>query len=834
MKISPALALAVFLINSAYADVMRIDRSQVNERVDSKYIIIKGPIKTICLDFNNGVKPILNVKNCTYIESARLKNNGSICYKKPNDKRRCYGTRLLDNNMIASGADLRPILIFDSKSKLINAASNLKINTKALSLFNQADILYKNKQHYKAVKLMRKSADLGFSRAQNTYAKALEKGIGIDIDLDQALIWYKKAAEKGLLRAQFNLGKLHQKISKGHLESSKISKEHLESSIKWLKKAAKLGYAKAKDYLANIKIPETIVVNKLEYKNGIAYAIGENKGFSGTYITKHSNGKNKLKINFINGFKDGPSTSWHYNGQKKSLVYYKKNKKEGFETRWHYQGQKAEETNYAHGIKNGLSTEWYENGKKNRETNFVNGKGNRTQWNKLGKKRWAGYVDSSGHIIGTDKNNRPKSLEKKSRGLISTFIGPNSIKTTVYRGGSVAEGTETVFNKRTKPTRYNEKDKDYARYKSRLIEKPIITKLHNNEFVLHPYLERKYSDEFLRAKKLSNSKNKDEKSQGFTELRELARAGMQSAYIVLIFNDNAINNLKGGLVGNLFSPSFIKRLDITIPSNVSEEVDSNPNQLPDQHELFRKFLIVSQKKYQHYNWFVRRGSDEILPLAYKVFTKLGQPDELAELQIVMRATQEELTPIRKYLNSDKDIIENVEKLAKNGDTLAIAILMEIYHPTNNTIKFLTKLVEKNDKKAEFYARLALKKMPEEEKSARRIAYSILEDLKVEDFRIEVQKYKYIESAAKKMAEREVYNQGKYCTVALLEKNQKKRTVYRYDSTDKCLEKIKEVGENGNLNQGRFKNGNNPLIFWGPQGTYEGTKSLMKNHKPLNK
>ena len=145
MKISPALALAVFLINSAYADVMRIDRSQVNERVDSKYIIIKGPIKTICLDFNNGVKPILNVKNCTYIESARLKSNGSICYKKPNDKRRCYGTRLLDNNMIASGADLRPILIFDSKSKLINAASNLKINTKALSLFNQADILYKNK-----------------------------------------------------------------------------------------------------------------------------------------------------------------------------------------------------------------------------------------------------------------------------------------------------------------------------------------------------------------------------------------------------------------------------------------------------------------------------------------------------------------------------------------------------------------------------------------------------------------------------------------------------------------------------------------------------------------
>ena len=63
MKKLLTILLTLFLFSSAYADVMRIDRSQVNERVDSKYIIIKGPIKTICLDFNNGVKPILNVKN---------------------------------------------------------------------------------------------------------------------------------------------------------------------------------------------------------------------------------------------------------------------------------------------------------------------------------------------------------------------------------------------------------------------------------------------------------------------------------------------------------------------------------------------------------------------------------------------------------------------------------------------------------------------------------------------------------------------------------------------------------------------------------------------------
>ena len=68
----------------------------------------------------------------------------------------------------------------------------------------------------------------------------------------------------------------------------------------------------------------------------------------------------------------------------------------------------------------------------------------------------------------------------------------------------------------------------------------------------------------------------------------------------------------------------------------------------------------------------------------------------------------------------------------------------------------------------------------------------------------------------------------------MEGGKPKRKTYTYYKTEDCLAHIKHADENGYLDQGRFKNGNNPLIFWGPNGTYEGTKNLMKNHKPLNK
>jgi hypothetical protein len=67
---------------------------------------------------------------------------------------------------------------------------------------------------------------------------------------------------------------------------------------------------------------EVRVVDKLEYRDGIAYAVGESKGFSGVYSSKWSNNNNALKVNYKNGKKDGEQISWYYNGILKSETLF--------------------------------------------------------------------------------------------------------------------------------------------------------------------------------------------------------------------------------------------------------------------------------------------------------------------------------------------------------------------------------------------------------------------------------------------------------------------------------------------------------------------------------
>ena len=99
----------------------------------------------------------------------------------------------------------------------------------------------------------------------------------------------------------------------------------------------------------------------LEYRDGVAYAIGENKSFSGIYAIKHSNGKNKLKVNYINGLKDETSHSWYYSGKLKKTTNYVKGKKIGLDQYYYPDGSKWDASFYD---KNGvlLLEEKYETG----------------------------------------------------------------------------------------------------------------------------------------------------------------------------------------------------------------------------------------------------------------------------------------------------------------------------------------------------------------------------------------------------------------------------------------------------------------------------------------
>jgi uncharacterized protein len=58
----------------------------------------------------------------------------------------------------------------------------------------------------KAVELFREAAELGYAEAQVALAEMLEAGDGVDIDLQQAIHWYKEAASQGSADAQYCLG----------------------------------------------------------------------------------------------------------------------------------------------------------------------------------------------------------------------------------------------------------------------------------------------------------------------------------------------------------------------------------------------------------------------------------------------------------------------------------------------------------------------------------------------------------------------------------------------------------------------------------------------------
>jgi TonB family protein len=68
----------------------------------------------------------------------------------------------------------------------------------------------KSSERKKAAELLRSAADAGWSQAQFDIGRNYERGIGVDVDLEEALRWYGKAAAQGnvLARQRLELGEL--------------------------------------------------------------------------------------------------------------------------------------------------------------------------------------------------------------------------------------------------------------------------------------------------------------------------------------------------------------------------------------------------------------------------------------------------------------------------------------------------------------------------------------------------------------------------------------------------------------------------------------------------
>ncbi len=100
-----------------------------------------------------------------------------------------------------------------------------------------AQMAYDNAQYEQAVKLWRKRANAGDTKAQNRLGELYRKGHGVDRDYKKAAQWFQQAANQGDAEAQFNLGSLY-RAGKGVKKDSKLA-------AKWFQRAAKKGHVKA-------------------------------------------------------------------------------------------------------------------------------------------------------------------------------------------------------------------------------------------------------------------------------------------------------------------------------------------------------------------------------------------------------------------------------------------------------------------------------------------------------------------------------------------------------------------------------------------------------------
>ena len=97
------------------------------------------------------------------------------------------------------------------------------------------------KDYNEAVKWYRKAAEQGLAQAQNNLGFMYNKGYGVAKDYNEAFKWWRKAAEQGDAKAQCNLGVMYD-------TGEGVAKDYNEA-VKWFRKAAEQGHAQAQEAL---------------------------------------------------------------------------------------------------------------------------------------------------------------------------------------------------------------------------------------------------------------------------------------------------------------------------------------------------------------------------------------------------------------------------------------------------------------------------------------------------------------------------------------------------------------------------------------------------------
>ena len=232
------------LISTNLLSAEKASMGDLLEAFDGKFILVEGQSKQACFSIlGNSINIIHQKGKCDQYIDISISRRGALCLEDKK-KERCAKVRILANGDFAWGKSGRPITIFDSHIQLTGGTSEVDIKGEsklAREYYRNADKLQKRGELWQAVIEFKKSAELGYAKAQFSLAQALQKGRGIDKNIEEATEWYKKAADQGLDRAQSELAKILLKYGNDD-----------KSAVELLEVAASGGHAKSQVKLGKL------------------------------------------------------------------------------------------------------------------------------------------------------------------------------------------------------------------------------------------------------------------------------------------------------------------------------------------------------------------------------------------------------------------------------------------------------------------------------------------------------------------------------------------------------------------------------------------------------
>ncbi len=107
---------------------------------------------------------------------------------------------------------------------------------------------YEAGEYVRARRLLEPLARAGDARAQFKLGVLYSEGWGVEQNLDRAIYWYRRSAEAGLPKAQYNLAHVHLT----RIMSGRYTEEDVEQALHWFEKAAATGMARATSALGGM------------------------------------------------------------------------------------------------------------------------------------------------------------------------------------------------------------------------------------------------------------------------------------------------------------------------------------------------------------------------------------------------------------------------------------------------------------------------------------------------------------------------------------------------------------------------------------------------------